>query len=94
MLTGADAAQVWHTVACVTQPAGAYLAACPVVEPRHAATGLLLAGLAHQGAAAGGRFAPEALNFVTHLLADAAQGACVMLQARGCAVHTSMNIMH
>lgn len=54
--------------------AGAYLAACPVVRPRHAAVGLLLAGLAHAGAAAGGRFTPEALNFVTDLLADAAQG--------------------
>ena len=54
--------------------AGAYLSACPVVRPRHAAVGLLLAGLAHAGAAAGGRFTPEALNFVTELLADAAQG--------------------
>jgi hypothetical protein len=59
--------------------AGAYLAACPVVTPRHAALGLLLAGLAHAGAAAGGRFAPEALNFVADLLADAAQGALVIL---------------
>jgi len=53
---------------------GAYLAACPVVAPRHAAVGLLLAGLQQAGAAAGGRLAPEPLNFIADLLADAAQG--------------------
>jgi hypothetical protein len=53
-----------------------------VVRPRHAAVKLLLAGLAHAGAAAGGRFMPEALNFVTDLLADAAQGAQKLIKVQ------------
>jgi hypothetical protein len=41
---------------------------------RHAAVGLLLAGFLLEAATAGGRFAPEPLNFVTDLISSAAGG--------------------
>jgi hypothetical protein len=63
-----------------------------VVKPRHAAVGLLLAGLAHAGAAAAGRFTPEALNFVTDLLADAAQGAHIKEDSRVYMMYSAQSI--
>lgn len=59
--------------------AGAYLSMCPVVTRRHAAVGLLLAGLQLAAAAAGGRFAPEPLNFAADVLAGASEGARTLL---------------
>ena len=47
---------------------------CPVMSLRHAAVGLLLAGLQLAAAAAGNRFAPEPLNFAADVLTDAAAG--------------------
>lgn len=54
---------------------GSYLAMCPVMSLRHAAVGLLIAGFMLEAAIAGGRYAPEPLNFVTDLIASAASGA-------------------
>lgn len=48
---------------------------CPVMSLRHAALGLLIAGFLLEAAVAGGRFAPEPLNFVADLIALAASGA-------------------
>lgn len=62
------------------------------MKPRHAAVGLLLAGLAHACATAGGRLTPEALNFVTDLLADAAQGAHIRTRVDG--VHVVQRAKH